>query len=232
MSEKKRWMIVVLFAVAMAWMESATVTYLRTLVGRIDPYQAEPLPISVGLGQAELVREAATLVMLLTVGWLAGRTWRSRLSYSLIAFGVWDILYYVFLAIISGWPRSIMDWDVLFLIPLPWWGPVITPATIAAMMVIAGTLISQFDQPDRPVWPGRRGWALNLIGVLLALYVFMSDAIKAIPGSIDAIRTVLPTAFNWPLFIVALILMGAPVIDVGTRIWRQNSAQAVEPSQG
>jgi hypothetical protein len=231
-SEKIRWGIVVLFAVAMAWMESATVVYLRTLVGRIEPYQARPLPISAGLGETELVREAATLLMLLTVGLLAGRTWRSRLGYSMIAFGVWDILYYVFLAIIGGWPRSVMDWDVLFLIPLPWWGPVLAPAAIATMMVLGGTLVSQYDEPHRPMWPGRRAWVLNIGGVLLALYVFMADAIQALPGGVDAIRDVLPTAFNWPLFVVALILMAAPIADVGRQIWKRNLAKDLEPSQG
>ncbi len=214
MSEKHRWLTVLVFAAAMAWMESATVIYPRILVGRIDPYQAEPLPISVGLGQTELVREAATLVMLFTTGWLAGWTWRSRLSYALIAFGVWDILYYVFLAIIGGWPHSIMDWDVLFLLPLPWWGPVIAPVTIAAMMIVGGTLVTQFEQPERPVWPGRRAWALNLIGVALALYVFMSDAIRRIPAGMDVIRTALPTDFNWPLFVIALALMATPIVEV------------------
>jgi hypothetical protein len=231
-SERKRWLIVVLFAVAMAWMESATVIYLRTLVGRIEPYQARPLPISVGLSETELVREAATLVMLLAVGLLAGRTWRSRLSYAMIAFGVWDILYYVFLAIIGGWPRSIMDWDVLFLIPLPWWGPVLSPTLIAAMMVIGGTLVSQYDEPDRPMWPRRWAWVLNILGVLLALVVFMTDAIQASPGGIEAIRDVLPTSFNWPLFIVALILMAAPIVDVGRQIWKRTLAKVLKPSQG
>lgn len=220
MSEKKRWVIVVLFATAMAWMESATVLYLRTLVGRIDPYRADPLPVSAGLGQTELIREAATLLMLLSVGLLAGRTWRSRLAYALVAFGVWDILYYVFLASIAGWPKSILDWDVLFLIPLPWWGPVIAPTAIAAMMIFGGTLVSQFDQADRPVWPARRAWVLNLSGGLLALYVFMTDAIGALSGGAEALRSTLPTQFNWLLFGMALVLMVAPVVDVSRQVRR------------
>ena len=221
MSEKKRWIVVTLFAIAMAWMESATVVYLRTLVGRIDPYQRNPLPISIGLGQTELIREAATLVMLFTAGWLAGRTWRSRWAYSMIAFGVWDIFYYVFLAVISGWPHSLLDWDVLFLIPLPWWGPVIAPVIISSMMIVGGTLISQFDQSHRPIWPGHWTRRSNLGGIVLALYVFMSDAIRSAGGGVDAIRTLLPTHFNWPLFVVALILMTAPIVDVGRKIWEQ-----------
>src|SRR5512141_1449569 len=206
MRERTRWFIVAVFALAMAWMESATVVYLRTLVGRIEPHQATPLPVSVGLGQTELVREAATLIMLLTVGLLAGRTWRSRLAYAMIAFGVWDIFYYVFLAIITGWPRSTLDWDVLFLIPLPWWGPVLSPVLIALLLVIGGTLVSQADRPDRPIWPGWKAWGLNLSGVGLALYVFMADALQIAPQGTDAVRKILPTTFNWPLFIVALLL--------------------------
>ena len=81
----QRWAIVILFAAAMAWVESAVVVDLRTLVGRLQPYQADPLPQSANLGQTELVREAATLVMLVTVGWLAGRTRRRRAGISAAA---------------------------------------------------------------------------------------------------------------------------------------------------
>src|SRR5262245_10234858 len=91
------WWLVVVFAIGMAWVEAATVYYLRVMVDRVNPYQADPLPVRGVLGQVELVREAATLVMLLTIGMLTGRTWRTRLAYGAIAFGVWDIFYYVFL---------------------------------------------------------------------------------------------------------------------------------------
>ena len=120
-SVRRRLLVVTGFAVAMAWVEAAVVFYLRRLVDRIEPYQANPLPIAGDIGGAELVREAATLVMLLTVGWLAGRTGRSRFGYFVAAFGVWDIFYYVFLIPMTGWPRSLLDWDILFLIPLPWY---------------------------------------------------------------------------------------------------------------
>ena len=133
-------MTVTVYAVAMAWVESAVVFYLRTMVDRIQPYQADPLPIVGRLGVAELFREAATLLMLLTVGMLAGRNWRARLGYSAIAFGVWDIFYYVFLKVMCGWPKSLFDWDILFLLPLPWWGPVIAPVSIALLMILWGTL--------------------------------------------------------------------------------------------
>ncbi|MGC3958763.1 MAG: hypothetical protein QM813_12735 [Verrucomicrobiota bacterium] len=99
-----RWLIVVTYAIAMAWVESAVVFDLRTFVNRIEPYQPNPLPLVGKLGPIELVRELATLIMLFTVGMLAGNTWRTRLGYMLIAFGVWDIFYYVFLKAMCGWP--------------------------------------------------------------------------------------------------------------------------------
>src|SRR5262249_52036530 len=107
-----RWLTVALFAVAMAWVESAVVYYLRTLLDRVEPYQAHPLPLIGGLGTVELIREAATLLMLLTVGILAGRTRRSRLGYAAVAFGIWDIFYYLFLRVMCGWPNSVWDWDI------------------------------------------------------------------------------------------------------------------------
>ena len=223
MNERLRWMVVFGFAAAMAWVESACVVYLRTLVGRIEPYQARPLPVSPELGAAEAVREAATLVMLLTVGCLAGRTWRSRLGYGIVAFGVWDILYYMFMRVIVGWPHSIWDWDVLFLLPLPWWGPVISPVLIALLMIAGGTLVSQFDQPDRPVWPGRLSWALNLAGVILALYIFMAAPIGVLGDGAEAVRAVLPVRFHWPLFLVALALMAVPILDVFRQVRSRES---------
>ena len=75
--QRLRWLVVVLFAAGMAWVESASVYYLRVLVGRVEPYQAIPLPISGVLGRVELVREVATLVMLATLGVLA---WPERRS--------------------------------------------------------------------------------------------------------------------------------------------------------
>jgi hypothetical protein len=224
MSDKKRWLVVVLFGTAMAWMESATVVYLRMLVGRVNPYQLSPLPRHQALGNTELVRELATLLMLLTVGWLAGRNWRTRLCYSLIAFGVWDIFYYIFLAVIVGWPRSLLDWDVLFLLPLPWWGPVVAPMLIAALMILGGTLVTQVGRAQ--FWPRCWSLLLNISGILLALLVFMKDAILALPGGEPAIRAVLPTRFNWPCFALALLLMSLVFVDLLWQMRRRTSLTA------
>ena len=209
LSERTRWAVVVAFAIAMAWVESASVFYLRALVDRIEPYQPNPLPISDALGYVELWREASTLVMLATLGTLAGRTWRRRVGYAAIAFGAWDISYYVFLRIMTGWPRTLLDWDILFLLPLPWWGPVIAPVSIAALMILWGTIATQGDADQAEP---RSAWALASAGIALALGVFMVDAWRALPHGREAILQVLPTQFQWLPFWVAVLLMAAPVL--------------------
>ena len=208
-SERARWATVTVFAIAMAWLEAATVFYIRTLVDRLDPYQAHPLPIDGALGNVELWREAATLVMIAALGALAGRTWRRRAGYAALAFGAWDLFYYVFLRLICGWPKSLFDWDILFLLPLPWWGPVLAPVSIAMVMVVWGTLATQSDRELRRArWP----WAFGWTGIALALAVFMIDAWRALPGGREAVLEVLPTRFNWPVFWVAVSLMALPVL--------------------
>src|SRR5215510_13846928 len=203
-SERARWAIVVAFASAMAWVEAASVFYIRALVGRIEPYQVGPLPMSGALAYVEFCREAATLLMIMALGVLAGRTWLRRVAYAALAFGVWDILYYVFLRLVSGWPRTLLDWDILFLLPLPWWGPVLAPVSIAVVMILWGTLATQ--SADGVI--GRyRAWALAWVGIVLALALFMNDAWGALPNGRDAVLRVLPTTFNWPLFCLALLLM-------------------------
>jgi hypothetical protein len=196
----------------MAWVESATVFYLREMLGRIEPYQPNPLPIVGSIGPVELARELATLVMLLMVGLLAGRTWRGRLGYAAVAFGVWDIGYYLFLKLICGWPHSLLDWDILFLLPLPWWGPVLAPMLIALLMIVWGTLASRLEPEGLHCGASPLAWALNFLGIALALYVFMADALCACRQGVDALRHMLPTRFNWPLFLFASLLMAAPIL--------------------
>jgi hypothetical protein len=234
MNPKKNWLILILFAVAMAWMESATVTYMRILLHRVEPHQPNPLPFhpdfGANLGMIEVVREVATIVMLATGGWLAGRSPRSRFGLFLVAFGVWDILYYVFLAVMGPWPKTPWDWDVLFLIPLPWWGPVWSPCSIAALMVVGGSLVALRDQPELPFWPGKAAWRWSWAGAALALAVFMADALFNLPRGWKAVRTFLPDQFLWAPFLLALVLMSVPVLDLVQRMRGPSSQLASETS--
>jgi len=212
-----RFAIVAVFSIAMAWVESAAVVYLRMLVNRVEPYQAAPLPIVSSLGATEIVREAATMIMLLTVGWLAGGSWKSRLGYFMCAFGLWDIFYYLFLKIIVGWPHSLLDWDVLFLIPLPWWGPVLAPILVSLALIAVGNFLTLTDVHDPSVRARRIAWVFHLCGIFLALYVFMAHSIQVLQEGSRGVIEKLPSYFNWPLFIIALFFFIMPVVDAGRR---------------
>jgi hypothetical protein len=225
--ERARLSTVLVFAIAMAWVEAACVYYLRVMVDRIDPYQANPLPLRGAIGHVELVREAATLLMLATLGMVAGRTWHARWGYTAIAFGVWDIFYYVFLRMMTGWPRSLFDWDILFLLPLPWWGPVIAPLLIALLMTVGGSLAIRSAFAGPPSSFTRTLWRFQAFGIALALYVFMADSFAAVYHGLD-VRTIVPTTFNWPMYGVAFTLMAAPVVQTG---WQMGSRRHALPAE-
>lgn len=219
------WTMVVIYATAMAWVESAVVFYLRSMINRIEPHQPDPFPVIGGFGWVELIREFSTIVMLFAVGALAGRTRRARMGYFAIAFGIWDIFYYVFLKAMCGWPHSLLDWDILFLLPVPWWGPILAPVLISLLMIFWGTLASQFEHTHASALSNWRVWVLNFAGVVLALYVFMADTIAAVPRGLGAVCNVLPEKFNWPLFLVAWVLMSAPAIRTGWQLFTHRQAR-------
>lgn len=223
-SNWNRWLIVSAYAVAMAWLESAVVFYIRTMIDRIEPYQPNPFPMIGGFASVELPRELATLVMLLTVGMLAGRTWTQRIGYSAIAFGVWDIFYYVFLKVMCGWPNGLLDWDVLFLIPLPWWGPVLAPVLISILMITWGTLVTQIERGSGSWLSNLAAWGMACAGMALALAVFMADTMRVSNQGIEAIRNVLPETFDWTTFSLALLLMSAPIVQAVVRSRREPAA--------
>jgi hypothetical protein len=222
----KRFLGVSAYAIAMAYLEATVVVYLRALLGLTD---ITAVDVSLGqYGLVEIGREAATVVMLAAVGWMVGRHGRERWAYGLFAFGLWDIAYYVWLKVLIGWPASLLGWDLLFLIPLPWWGPVLAPALIAALICVAAVLaVVRMERRQRlGITP------LRLVsvsgGAVLALYVFMADAIQAVlAGPIDwgALR---PTPFRWSLFLVALVLMAVPTLSATCPVRQQPLAASAQ----
>jgi len=145
----------VIFAIAMGYLEAAVVVYLRELYypegfhikekvgfpfikfGVVE--ELKPFPQKIIL--TEIGREAATIVMLITLSIIAGNSIVSYIAYFLLLFGIWDIFYYVFLRIILGWPESLSTTDVFFLIPTPWIGPVWLPVLLSVIIIAVGLII-------------------------------------------------------------------------------------------
>ena len=201
----KRFVWVSVYAVAMAFLEAVVVVYLRQLlhVGEVivdmGPYAA-----------IEAWRETATIVMLAAVGWLAGRGKVDRIAYALFAFGLWDIWYYIWLKVLVNWPQTILDWDTLFLIPLPWRGPVLSPVLIAGLICVVSVLVVvRVNKQDIPKITFLQV-VLVICGALLALYVFMESAIHLwMRGKTDW-SSIQNEVFDWPLFVIAFLLIAVP----------------------
>src|SRR5512136_1644342 len=164
----KRFLWVSVYAIAMAFLEAVVVAYIRGLL-HITNAHVELGPYV----KMEMWREVGTLVMLVAVGWLAGRRGVERWAYGLFAFGLWDIWYYIWLKVLLDWPKTLLDWDTLFLIPFPWLGPVLSPVLIAVLICIVAVLtVYRVNRQETPkITPFRA--AVVFCGALLALYVFM-----------------------------------------------------------
>jgi hypothetical protein len=119
----------------------------------------------------ELVRELATIVMLFGVGYIAGKNFKERFAYFLLSFAVWDIFYYVWLKVFINWPATLFDWDILFLIPITWLGPVLAPVICSLTMIaLAWVLLSEQNKTTC-----YRFWMLLITGCVVILITFMQD---------------------------------------------------------
>jgi hypothetical protein len=187
------------FATAMAYLESAVVVYLQRALS-ISPDRLFPLAgpeIAGNLAAIEVGREFATLVMLAGIGCLVGRRWTDRLAWAAVAFGIWDIFYYVWLWVFIGWPHGPGTWDVLFLIPVPWSGPVAAPIAVSAALVGFGLAAARQAGRERGFAVGTTRAALALIGGAIVVASFVANAPALLTGGV-------PGWFPWPLFVAGM----------------------------
>jgi len=198
---------VALYATAMAAVESAVVVYLRALHPPPDaPLTVLLHEIPAHLVPIEIGRELATLVMIGAVAALAGgaRNVREAFLYFALAFGIWDIFYYIWLWVFIGWPPSLLTWDVLFLIPVPWLSPVIAPVIVSLCLVAGSLWLLAHPSLQLP----RLAWALAILGAVLVLLSFTVDYRYAL------MRTD-PPRFRWELFGAGIVVAAAGVIREG-----------------
>jgi hypothetical protein len=178
----------------------------------------------------EAWREAATIIMLVAVGWLAGRNRIDRLAYGMFAFAMWDIWYYVWLKVLVNWPKTLMDWDTLFLIPFPWLGPVLSPVLIAGLIcVVAALIVYQVNRQEAPKFTSFRAGVV-ICGGLLALYVFMAGAIQDWLRGGTNWRSTQPGVFNWPLFLIAFLMMAIPSLMAAWPAKKEENCPSQEKS--
>lgn len=196
-----------LFGISFGYVEAAVVVYLRAIYDPIrerlhpgrQPHDLFPLISPQQLADAgpenprrlviEIGREAATMAMLAGIALACGRTLYESIAAFAIVFGVWDIAFYGFLRLMIHWPESLATWDILFLIPLPWIGPVWAPVLVALTMIVCGLIALR--NGGLPI-PGR-SWLGILAGALVIILAFVWDFRNIAAGGT-------PNHFNWLLF--------------------------------
>ena len=193
----RRFCIVVIFGIAFAYIEAAVVVYLRAIfypAGFTFPLTEFGTSLLwKQLLLTEIGREAATLVLIFTGSLLFGRNLRQRFAFFLTIFAVWDIFYYVWLKVLLDWPGSIMDWDILFLMPVVWASPVLAPILISFTMLVFAVLILYRDCCGRDIKITR----MDLPGFVIAgLMVVVSFCIAGAHITKPDFRS----HFHWPLF--------------------------------
>lgn len=221
---KRTIIALVLFGTAFGYLEAAVVSYLRLLHEparqRVHPgrSQAELFPLMTldqlhqsGADQertlvAELGREAATIIMLAAVALAVARNSGQWAAAMAIAFGTWDITFYLFLKLLLDWPASLWTWDILFLIPVPWAGPVLAPVLVSAAMIATGIWHLRSAAIGEPVRIGGTQWTGIVAGAVVIVISFAMDYQNLMAGG-------MPNAFNWPVFSLG-IAMG-----VGSYVW-------------
>lgn len=197
--------VVLAFGVAFGYVEAAVVVYLREAIGAGPGLPVGDPATFAAFEVVEVVREAATLVMIATVGWLAGRAPIERLAWSAVVFGTWDIVYYVGLRWAIGWPPALDTWDVLFLIPAAWVGPVWAPIAVSAALVGFGLLATRRLRAGRGLRLGVPEIGGGLAGGGLVILSFLVDSSRVLAGD-------LAPWSGWPLFLAGMALAVAAAV--------------------
>ena len=220
------------FSVAMAFMESSVVVYLREIFypGGFSFPLAE---MEGSLALTEIIRELSTLLMLMAVAVIAGNSFSLRFAWFIYCFAVWDIFYYVFLLLLIGWPGSLFEWDILFLLPLTWTGPVISPLLITVLMISLAMIIVY--NADRDIDTGLKGreWIILTAGALVVIMAFTWDYSDYIleeysiadlwnlprNGSLlEYASGYIPRRFNWGLFTAGVLIISYAILALGLRL--------------
>ncbi len=205
----------------MGFMESAVVVYLRELYYP-DGFDFPLKPIGQNIGITEILREAATLIMLIIAGIIAGRTKTEKFGFFIYCFAIWDIFYYIFLKLLLGWPDSFMTWDILFLIPVTWVGPVLGPVINSLTMILLAVSISYYTNFSSTVKIKLTEWVLFITGSVVIIISYIEDYLDYMLDKFsffDLINTsnmndvneyatnYIPLNFAWWIFIIGEVII-------------------------
>jgi hypothetical protein len=192
----------------MAYVEAAVVVDLNGAIGQQIGafFPLQPTMTSGSLIFIEAGREAATMIMIGSVGILVGRSALERLAWSAVVFGTWDIGYYAWLHVFTGWPPTLGTFDVLFLLPVPWTGPVWAPIAVSAALVGFGLAVAARLRGGGLVHIAAGHLAAGAAGGVLVVLSFTLDAPRVVAGGI-------PTSYPWPILAAGLAIASFAALD-------------------
>lgn len=217
--------VVCIFSVCMAALEAAVAVYLRAL------YYPEEFSVAFRLIDdrvllIELARELSTIVMLLCLGYLAGKNWGQRFAFFLMSFAVWDIFYYAWLKIFINWPSSFLEWDILFLVPITWIGPVAAPIICSLTMIVLAALLLHLKTVKIT---SKLTWTFLICGCALILFTFVRDygALMLANGFLKDYQSLLtnpdfiakaselkPRPYAWNIFVAGEVLFFLAMVNI------------------
>lgn len=219
LTKKITWLT--LFSIAMGFMETVIVVYLRKLYYP-NGFEFPLVAMDLDILKAEFLREAATVIMLLAIGILTGKTTAQKFACFLFCFAIWDIFYYVFLKLLLNWPASLFTWDILFLIPIPWVGPVIAPCIVSFTMIILAIGIIYLQEKGYNTSIKALDWLLLISGSLIVIFSFVTDGFHFIKPDLSGMIDYIPVSYNWWLFWLGEIVIITGIIIYFKRTIRKN----------
>ena len=223
------------FAVAMAFLESAVVVYLRAIYYP-SGFNFPMAPIAPRIAVTELVREFATLVMLMAPGALMSKRRLDRFAWFCYSFAVWDLFYYVFLKLILGWPENLFTWDILFLLPVVWVGPVLAPCMVSIGLIILAVVLLWRKRREPNYRPASRQWVMLLAAGTMILWTFIEGPWNhlvsyrtRVSGAdmFTAFNDYEPTRFHWDVFLLAYALAAIAVVGMARGALFRSAKQGV-----
>jgi len=232
---KRKFYILLTFAIAMGFLEAIVVVYLRELYypdGFSFPLKLFPVHIYF----VEIIRELTTIVMLITIGLLAGKNRIQKFAFFLFAFGIWDIAYYLGLKLFLNWPASFLTWDLLFLIPIPWVGPVLAMVICSVGMALISLLFVSLEDCSASIKFTVKEIIIMTAGVFIIFATYIHDySVMIVKGGYlshffslfknQQFRKLsaqyVPVFYNWYLFFIGVVLILVSVLMVYNSSLRQ-----------
>ena len=225
---RKNVIYLVILGIGMGFLEAIVVLYLRTIYYP-DGFGFPMRIISGNVYVAEMIRELCTIIILLSISLIAGKNRLQAFAYFLFSFAIWDIYYYIGLKVFLNWPPSLLTWDILFLIPIFWIGPVVAPLICSVTMIIFSWIVLFMQDKVTDFRVALKEWVLVYLGFFLIFITFIWDYTSILISNRlireyflweksnifkEIISAYVPHHYNWALFIIGIVCIYFSIISI------------------